>query len=119
MTVLENTGTALKSGSIKIDRLFAFFSEVTFLETYGYLKQLYFVGCMENGINYYGFDTGSTSSSNAGHCSEACKESSVCSFWTFNKNTKTCLFKSSDEDKRTNSHAISGPKECAGIPKIH
>ena len=52
MTVLENTGTALKSGSIKIDRLFAFFSEVTFLVTYGYLKQLYFVGCMEIGIDY-------------------------------------------------------------------
>merc|ERR1712055_229842 len=71
--------------------------------------------CMENGIDYYGFDTDSTTSSNAGKCMQACKESSVCSFWTFNKNTNNCIFKSSDEDRRPKDYAISGPKLCPAI----
>ena len=73
-------------------------------------------GCVrQDEIDYFGYDTGSTSTSNEAECITACGNSDVCSFWTFNRVNHRCMFKSSNADQRYERIAVSGSKACAGI----
>ena len=67
-------------------------------------------------MDYSGNDKGRVITDSEVACVEACGAISVCKFWTFNKESKNCLIKSSNVGKNVVpvSVAVSGSKECAG-----
>lgn len=72
--------------------------------------------CFEADTDYWGFDVGGVPyTASARECQRACaKDESVpikCKFWTWNKGSKTCGFKSDNSELRYDTVAESGPRE--------
>ena len=47
-------------------------------------------------------------------CSEHCVNHTGCEYWTHKEFDKDCFLKSSDSGRKSESHAVSGRKECKG-----
>ena len=77
-----------------------------------------FLGCIiDQATDYGGNDIkgGSKTTENHQECAVFSALTRGGLFWTWNKNTKKCLVKSSNSGKRKIGHAVSGNREC-GIP---
>ena len=64
---------------------------------------------VEEGYDYYGGDVGYyVTVDSAAACCDVCSSNSTCSYFSFQTDSKACLFKNSRADRRANSKRVSG-----------
>ena len=80
---------------------------------------IYFQGCLiEDGIDYHDVknsrhqDIKVKRTANQQACADLSATTVGGLFWTWNKNNKNCIVKSSDSGKKTLGHAVSGNRAC-------
>ena len=87
---------------------------------------IYFQGCLiEDRIDYHDVknsrhqDIKVKRTANQQACADLSATTVGGLFWTWNKNNKNCIVKSSDSGKKTLGHAVSGNRACGKKQEIH
>ena len=72
------------------------------------------LGCEESKIDYTGHDISNSVESlgNWRICSNICRSTSTCLYWTWQKTQKHCYLKLSKDGRKSNDKDVSGGRNC-------